>query len=640
MKKNRPYGSWRSPVTAELATANIRGFSFVEHAQDCLIWTEARPSEGREALVRWKNGEQVDLTPPPYSVRSRVHEYGGKAFAVSGGHFWFVNADDQNIYYGSINRPADVSPLVIGDASERFGELVLDSKHRRLYAIREKHGDNRQVENDICSVDLQTGKVTSAFSGHDFYIAPRISPSGSRVAFLAWDHPNMPWDGTQLYVAELESGSRRATLVTGDATTSICEPSWVNEDKLAFVSDANGFWNLHIYDESGIESIAPEDVEYGFPQWNFGGRHYLPLDDRYFVATRNDPEGKSLVIVDSVTKLISPYEETFSSYGALTNHDDDLVFVAGQDDGFAQIVCKKRTSGDLVTIATASDTQIRDDMVSRPELMKYTGSQCSQVYAYFYRPCNGEYEADASSRPPLLVLSHGGPTASTSPDFSFRIQYYTSRGWAVLDVNYGGSTGYGREYRERLKGNWGIVDVGDCVSGVRDLIARDEIDPQKVAIKGGSAGGYTTLQALTTSTVFKVGSSLYGVADARILAADTHKFESLYIEQLIPEDQIDERSPIHHTDSLNCPIIFFQGVDDKVVPPNQATLMFEKLKEKGIPTALFLFAGEGHGFRKAENIKTCMEAEYLFFAKVFNIEVEDADYSCFAHAQLANLDLS
>ena len=638
MITTKPYGSWDSPFTTELATANVRGFSYLDSCGEYLFWTEDRPSEGRTVLVRWQDGESIDLTPSPFSVRSRVHEYGGKAYTVSDSEFWFVNADDQNVYCGDIQGTQEITRVVSGDQSERFGDLAIEPSHRRLFAIRERHGLKEEADNDICCIDLATGQVSSVFAGHDFYSTPRVSPDGSRIAFLAWDHPNMPWDGTQLYVSMLGADASSATLVSGDARTSVTEPRWVDDHKLAFVSDETGYWNLYLYDELGIESIAPEDVEYGFPLWNFGGRNYLPLDDRFMVATRNAPGEKSLVIVDMVTKLISPYEESFSSYSSLTFHEDGLAFIAGSNDGFGRIVTKERGTGALSVLAVASDSELLSDMVARPETITYTGSQGSDVHAYFYRPCNSEFTGESTSRPPLLVLSHGGPTSNTQPSFSFRIQYYTSRGWAVLDVDYGGSTGYGREYRERLNGNWGIVDVGDCVCGVRELIARDEVDPQKIAIKGGSAGGYTTLQGLTISDVFKVGASHYGVADARILAQDTHKFESRYIDQLIPADQLDERSPIHHTDRLNCPIIFFQGLEDRVVPPNQATLMFEKLKDKGIPTPLFLFEGEGHGFRKAENIKTCMEAEYLFFAKVFGIEIEDADYRCFDDAEVANLD--
>ena len=639
MKKIKPFGTWSSPLTAELALANIRSVSFTESTGDSLVWVEDRPSEGRTVLVQWKDGEQCDITPPPYSVRSRVHEYGGKCYTVSGNDFWFVHTLDQNIYHGCVDQANAITRVTDGDANERFVDLVVNAAKNRMFAVRESHQDDRQVVNDICEIDLDTCKVKVRYAGHDFYAAPRLSPNEEQIAFFAWDHPNMPFDGTQLYVANLHEANAKATIVAGGANISIGQPEWMADGKLAFVSDENGFWNLYVYDELGVECIMPDDAEYGDAQWGFGGRLYQPLDERYLVATRNVPEGKSLVIVDSVTKLRSPYESAFCAYGSLTKHKGGIVFVAGRKNGFAQVIEKKKTTGELEVLAVTSTTDIPVDTISEAELIRYVGSQDAEVFAYFYRPKNGKYEADPSARPPLLVLSHGGPTSSTGSSFSLGIQYFTSRGWAVLDVNYGGSTGYGREYRNRLRSNWGIVDVGDCMCGVRHLIARDEIHPNHVAIKGGSAGGYTTLQGLTTSSVFKVGSSHYGVADARILAADTHKFESKYIHQLIPEDQIDARSPIHHVENLDCPVIFFQGDEDRVVPPNQAEMMFEKLKQKGIPTALFLFEGEGHGFRQAENIKTCMNAEYLFFAKVFGFQLENADYSCFERAETANLEL-
>ena len=641
-----PYGSWPSPIDTDVAVSTAKGYANLQAAGDSLVWVESRPDEGgRTTLVRSAGGKTVELTPAPFNVRTRVHEYGGGAYCVAGERAYFVNFADQNVYAvvigdGAPEQAAAQSAVQItrGDSNERFADLVWDGG--ALLAVREVHAGSGEPANDLVRIDLDGG-VASLHSGHDFYAAPRPSADG-RLAFLVWDHPNMPWDGTQLLVADYD-GERltNATVAAGGATESIAQPLWCGrtdsdihtskapagaslDQRLLFASDANGYWNLHAYDGSGVYCVLAEEAEYADPAWILANPSFAAIGDDHLVARRIVNGEPSLAVVDVARGLATPLDERCSSYASIVRSAGGVAFIAGFPDK-AKCVAELTLDGrQWRTVALAGKLPVAQEVISSPEAIAFE-SDAGLAHAFFYPPRNGDYDGMAGERPPLLVTTHGGPTSRADAELSWRVQFYTSRGWAVADVNYGGSSGYGRAYRERLNGAWGVVDVQDCAACVRHLIAAGRVDPARVAIRGSSAGGYTTLAALAFSNVFKAGASHYGIGDLEALNRDTHKFESRYVRTLVGDDQtLRERSPIHHVGALDCPVIFFQGTDDRIVPPNQAEAMRDALLAKGIDVEYRLFQGEGHGFRRAENIRIALADEYAFFAGVFGIPSEDA----------------
>lgn len=611
-----PYGTWPSPIDAGIALKASKGYGALTAAGKALYWLESRPEEGgRSTLIEWRDGQSREITPAPWNPRSRVHEYGGGAYCVADGAAYFVNFADQDIFAADLGG-GDVRRVTDTGGDVRYADLAWDGT--ALLAVRETHRDDGEPVNDLARVAPDTGAETTLHEGHDFYAAPRPSADG-RLAFLVWDHPNMPWDGTQLMVADRDG---QATVVAGGASESIVQPTWLGE-KLLFVSDAGGYWNLHAYDESGVYCLLEEAAEYAGPAWQFGASYYVPVGPGHVVARRVAAGVPSLVVVDIEQGFASPLHDACAGYGGLAATPAGVAFVAGYAKQSGRVVRLSLPSRETTVVASPPPAPVADDAISVPEPIAFP-SDSGEAHAYFYPPRNGASQGALGELPPLLVITHGGPTSATSATLSWGVQFYTSRGWAVVDVDYGGSTGYGRAYRERLNGRWGIVDVADCVACVRHLIAAGRADPARVAIKGGSAGGYTTLAALAFSDMFRAGASHYGIGDLRALDRDTHKFESRYVGTLTGGgDAVDARSPIHHIDQLNCPVIFFQGAQDRIVPPNQAEAMRDALREKGIPVAYLLFEGEGHGFRRAENVRRAMEAEYAFFCRVFGIEPAD-----------------
>ena len=615
------YGAWPSPVDAELVASGSRGYAELRGQDDALFWLESRPDQaGRSTLTHWHEGVSRELIPAPFNARSRVHEYGGGAFCVADGRVYFVNFADQNIYGIRFDGDEVDAPWQVteGDATERFADLVWEGT--AIFAVRERHDRASEPVNDLVRIDVASGSVQCLHSGHDFYAAPRPSGDG-RLAFLAWDHPNMPFDGTQLFLVRHDDGSdpSATTLVAGGAQESVVQPEWCAE-RLVFASDAAGFWNLHVHDDSGVFVALEEDAEYAGPAWVFGSSYYVPVGPRHVVARRVDNGVPSLVLVDLDQGLASPLDGDCSSYAALTRTPRGVAFIAGFADRPSRIVELELATSRRTDIATPPKPTVPAEVISVPEPLVFSSTQ-GDAHAFLYLPKSRDVDVPEDELPPLLVTTHGGPTSSTTASLSWRVQYYTSRGWAVADVNYGGSTGFGRAYRERLNGAWGRVDVDDCAACVRHLVGQGLVDPARIAIRGGSAGGYTTLAALAFTNVFKAGASHYGVGDLEALAADTHKFESRYLDTLVGDaDAMRARSPINHVERLNCPVIFFQGADDRVVPPNQSETMRDALAAKGIPVAYLLFDGEGHGFRRAENVRRVIEAEYAFFARIFGIE--------------------
>jgi dipeptidyl aminopeptidase/acylaminoacyl peptidase len=575
-------------------------------------------------------GERQDLTPAPFNVRTRVHEYGGGAYAVQDGLIVAANFADQRLY-----RIADgTAPQALTSdtgARLRYADLELDLPRGRILAVREDHRVDGEAINTIVAVPLSGGdEARILVDGHDFFSSPRVSPDGSRLAWLSWDHPNMPWDGTRLWSAEIaaDGGLSEVRPVVGGDRESIAQPVWSPANRLYFVSDRSGWWNLYRADPDDGIPVCPMSAEFSGPAWAFGVRSYAFLDPDTILACFSEDGrghlGRIKVEAGTLDRLALPYTE----FSGLAVEQGRAILRAGRPDGPAAIILVDPASGDVTELCTAGDLPVDARYLSRPEAIACPGEGGAIVHAFYYPPTNPDYRAPAGELPPLIVKSHGGPTGSTSSELRLATQFWTSRGFAVCDVNYGGSTGYGRAYRERLNGRWGEVDVLDCLAAARSLVEQRKADPRGLAITGGSAGGYTTLCALTFHDLFRAGASHYGVSDLEALARDTHKFESRYLDRLVgpwPEAAAlyRARSPIHHVERLSCPIIFFQGLEDAVVPPNQAELMVDALRKKGLPVAYLTFAGEQHGFRKAETIQTVLRAELAFYGRIFGFTPAD-----------------
>ncbi|MCZ6617056.1 MAG: prolyl oligopeptidase family serine peptidase [Gammaproteobacteria bacterium] len=627
MTKTLAFGSWPSPITAEAMAMGATSYSELRAFNGCLYWLENRPAEqGRTTLlIKDRDGSIRELTPGDYFVRSRVHEYGGAAYLPTERGVFFVNFTDQNIYLVDVDT-GTIAKITNSNSDIRFCDFCWDHVRERLISVSEQHVPDQEAHNLLVSINPQNRTVTTLHGGRDFYASPRLSADGARLAFLTWDHPNMPWDGTELVVAEVaETGALgQATVVAGGMAESILQPQWLIEGALLFLSDLNGFWNLYRYDSSGLYCILEDGAEYGSPPWVFGLSSYVVLDERHLLGLRFSVDGSELVVVDTTTGFASPIDDSWASYDSLAAGDGKVHFIGGSTNAPGAIV--SFTLEDRVThiVDRAGGLTVDPSWYSIAEAIEYPTRDGDTAHGYFYAPNNPDVATPTDEQPPLIVMTHGGPTARAGATLALKIQYFTSRGWAVLDVNYRGSSGFGRDYRDALLGCWGIRDVSDCEDGVRHLAGQGRIDPERVAIRGGSAGGYTTLAALTlgaSSHTFRAGASYYGIGDLRALASDTHKFESRYLNRLLGSDAaFDERSPINHIDRLQCPVIFLQGGQDKVVPPNQAEAMVLALREKGIPVAYLNFPEEGHGFRSGANIRRATEAEYGFFCSVFGIE--------------------
>jgi len=632
--KISPYGSWKSPITSELIVKELVALSQVTLDGDDVYWIELRPSEGgRQVVVRRGTERNGDLTPPEFNARTRVHEYGGGDYAVRDGVVYFSNYDDQQLYR---TVPGAAPQLISQDsenakASVRYTDPSVDVRRNRLICVREDHSVPGEAVNSLVAVPLAGGGTQVLVSGGDFYSSPRVSADGARLAWLTWNHPNMPWDGCELWVGEFAgdgsiADSRR---VAGGVNESIFQPEWSPNGTLYFVSDRTGWWNLFRLTNNGdVESVCRTQAEFGAPQWVFGMSTYAFESAERIVCAYAERGVWQLGIIHTTSGKLERLETPFTDIGSVRAAPGRAVFRAGAPSQVYAIVEFDLATRQSKILRRANNIQIEAGYISEPLAIEFPTENGLTAHGFFYAPKNRDFTAPENEKPPLLVKSHGGPTSAATSVLTASIQYWTSRGIAVLDVNYGGSTGYGRAYRERLNDNWGIVDVDDCVNGARYLVARGEADGERLMIDGGSAGGYTTLCALAFRDAFKAGASHFGVSDAEALAKETHKFESRYLDGLIgpyPDrrDLYFERSPINFTEQLSCPVIFFQGLEDKVVPPNQAEMMVEALRRKGLPVAYVAFEGEQHGFRKAENIRRSLDGELYFYSRVFNFELAE-----------------
>ena len=633
MPTTADFGTWASPISPALLTDAQIGLSGPLLDQGVVAWLEGRPEEaGRQVLVRLEDGEAVDdLTPAPFNLRSRVHEYGGGAAAMKDGIVLAVNFADQRLYRLNAGAP----PKALTPESERklrYADMAICSSRNLAFAVREDHRAEGEAVNTIVRLDLgrenEAGHVLA--EGHDFYSAPRLSPDGKTLAFLSWDHPNMPWDGTELWLASLQDDGRvgEVVKVAGGKDEAIVQPKFAPDGTLYFVSDRSGWWNLYRHGPDGVRPICPMEAEFAMPAWGFGQSTYDFLSKDQLLAGYTRDGRWSLLRIDLGTGDATPLPFPFIGLAGLAVHDGMAYMRVGALDAQAAIIRLDPANGAVETLKTAGEIPISRDLISIPESIAFPTEGGATAFAFYYPPHNPDYRAPDGSAPPLIVKSHGGPTGNTSSQFNLGLQFWTSRGFAVCDVDYGGSTGYGRAYRKRLNGRWGEVDVLDCVNAANYLAKAGKADPARMAITGGSAGGFTTLAALAFHDVFSAGASHYGVSDLEALAKETHKFESRYLDNLIGPypDAIEiykARSPIHHVEGLKSPMIFFQGLEDVIVPPNQAEMMVEALRKKGVPVAYLAFEGEQHGFRKAETIQKVRQAELAFYGRVFGFEPAD-----------------
>jgi dipeptidyl aminopeptidase/acylaminoacyl peptidase len=620
-----PFGTWKSPLTAARVTAGALRFDHLVVDGDDVYWAEGRASQGGRYVVvrRTPDGRISDVTPDTFNVRTRVHEYGGAAYAVSRGTIYCSNFDDQRLYRLSSRE----SPQPLTSSGFFYADPRVHPNGRWLICVREDHRGSGEPINTIVRVDVDGRDERVLISGADFYSNPRLSTDGKRLVWLQWDHPQMPWDGTELWIADvMDDGSLRShQKLAGGPHESIFQPEWSPGGELFYVSDRTGWWNL--YDAAG-NALLPMDAEFGKPQWTFSQSTYCFIDANTLAATFTEEGQWRFGVLRVRERLFTRINLQLEPTDGVRATSDALFFIGGSPThpmSVAHATLGERT--DVHIVRAASDDRPPADWISRATPVTFQSSGAS-VHAFYYAPRNPDYEAPPGERPPLMVISHGGPTAASLDVLDARIQFWTSRGFAVLDVNYSGSTGFGRQYRDRLKGQWGIADVADCVNGAQYLVRQGLADPERLVIRGGSAGGYTTLAALTFHDVFKAGASHYGVSDVEVLAQDTHKFESRYLDSLIgpyPDmrERYRERSPIHFTDRLNAALILFQGLEDKVVPANQAEMMAAAVRAKGLPVAYVPFAGEQHGFRKAENIIRALEGELYFYGAVFGFTPAD-----------------
>ncbi len=628
--RSAPYGSWKAGISAEqLAAATVR-FGQIAIAGTSIFSSEGRPGEaGRNVVVECDAaGRCHDLTTAPFDVRTRAHEYGGGAFTVAAdGELFFSHDVDRRLY--RTRRGETPRPITAGGAF-RYADAAIDAARARLIAVREDHSAPGEAVNAIVAIDLGSGEETVLASGHDFFSNPRLSPDGRQLAWLSWDHPHMPWQGSDLWVASFGAEGRLGETrhVAGGAAESIFQPEWSPAGELHFASDRSGWWNLCRERAGRVEPLHPMAAEFGEPQWAFAMAMYGFEADGAIVCLYEQGGRSHLARLDPASGAFTGIETPYCSLRELH-----------VGEGFAACFAASEREGEALVrfdLASRSFTVLRraSAMVSEPaglaiaEAIEFPTEGGLSAHAFFYAPRHAGFVGEPGTLPPLLVISHGGPTGASNAALNPRLQYWTQRGFAVVDVNYGGSSGYGRAYRERLDGAWGIVDVDDVVHAARYLVARGDVDPGRLAIRGASAGGFTTLAALAFRDTFHAGASHYGVSDLEALARDTHKFESRYLDSLVGPyparaDLYRARSPVNFAERLSSALILFQGAEDEAVPPNQAETMFAAVRAKGLPVAYLLFEGEQHGFRQARHIRRALEAELAFYGRVFGFMPAD-----------------
>ncbi len=630
------YGSWPSTISAESLARSTLGLGQIQVTEDGLFWLESRPAEGgRQVVVKAGMGEEgkesEDMFSDPYNARNKVHEYGGGDFLVHRGVLYFTHQSDQRIYRVDHSRaPQAITP----EGPFRYADLAVDELRERLLAVREEHHGRGEPHNSLVALPL-AGDAPPAVLAHgcDFYACPRISPDGHHLSWLSWNHPDMPWDGCELYVAELNPGGDPGAIhhVAGSREESIFQPQWSPDNRLHFVSDRTGWWNLFVWDGKKSRNLCPMEAEFALPQWVFGQSTYAFVGDESILSAYNQGGRWTLCLLNRQGGKRQDFDLPFSQIESVRADAVTGYFIASSPTCFPGICALNLSNGKLRLIKSSlTDFHIDggSDQWALPEPIDFLGYDGQLSHAWFVPPHNPHYQGPKGESPPLIVKVHSGPTAATSTGLDLGVQFWTSRGFAVLSVDYGGSTGYGRSYRQRLDGLWGRVDAEDCLLAALYLQQAGRVDGGKMAITGNSAGGFTALSALAFHKGFSAGTSLYGVADLEALAHDTHKFEAHYLDRLVApypagEAVYRERSPLHHAQGITCPVLLLQGLEDKVVPPAQSDAMFRILREKGLPVAYLRFEGEGHGFKLPANRKKARDAELYFYRRIFGLHDPD-----------------
>ena len=613
-----PYGAWESPITAELTTRNAVGLRSVQLDGDDLYWIESRPDEGGRRVIvkRDSEGNQMDAIPAEFSSRTRVHEYGGGSYGVWDGTIYFSNHSDQILY---AHTPGD-TPKALTAQGYRYADCIMDASHNQLICVQEDHTQDGEPVNTLVSVGLEGGNVRTLFSGTDFVSSPALNPAGDTVVWITWDHPNMNWDDTKMWMASLtEQGSLSGTeTAVNRASLSVQEPRWNEEGKLHYISDPEGWWNFQAYTDGESTSATSELVEFG-KSGALGAHSWAYLSNNEIIAKFEKDGTSHLAKVNltsgAVEEIATPYVNISKVYS-----NGNKIYMIGATTTTASEIAEY-VNDEFVTIKKSQEPIVDAVFISEPEAITFPNEKGEDVHAFYYPPKNPNFIAPENTLPPTIVRLHGGPTGATNAAFRANRQFWTSRGFAIIDINYGGSTGYGRDYRERLRGQWGVVDIDDTEAALDFLVKEGRADREKLLIAGGSAGGYSVLVALSQHDIFAAGANYFGISDLEVLGRDTHKYESRYLDSLIgryPED-IDiykARSPINSLDGFNSPLITFQGLLDEVVPPNQSELIVTALREKGVPVAYYPYEGEYHGFGKKENIIHSLESELVFYGRI------------------------
>lgn len=629
-KKIDGYGNWPSPISAEAVGGQTLRLQLVQAAGPWVYWTEGRPSEGgRVALMRARaTGRPEDMLPPPFSARSRIHEYGGGEFLVAGDRIFFVNDADQQVY----ETRAGGAPSRLTDRPEmRFADFAFDGRHERLISVAEWRAPAAQhPENLVVAISLRAGtlgKVEPVARGQDFYASPRLSPDGMLLAFVTWSLPDMPWDESVVALADVGTDGHvgRPRRIAGGKGTAASEPTWLPNGHLLFLSDRSGFDNLHVYEPGKrVRPLHVKAADFGRPLWNLGNKSFAVHANGQIGASFLDRGEARFGLIDPVSGEMTPLILPLRSIDQVVAHGDGFMALATRDQAPPALVDISLKSAPRV-IRSASPVSLAKGMVARGRMLDIATASGAVVHALYYAPTNGLWQAPKDTLPPAILVAHGGPTAAADRGLKLKTQYWTSRGFAVLDVDYSGSTGYGRAYRRRLEGQWGVRDVADMIAAADHLEREGLADGRKLIISGGSAGGYTVLMTLARSQRFAAGSCSYGISDLSLLLEHTHKFESGYLHRLMgttPGDWRDvfaARSPLTLADRITSPLILFQGRDDKVVPPEQSRIITERLMRSGVTTEYWEFDGEGHGFRRAGTIATVLERELAFFSRVLKL---------------------
>jgi dipeptidyl aminopeptidase/acylaminoacyl peptidase len=617
-KKIAKYGSWLSPINAKIISEETVTFSEINLKDGTVYWLELRPwQKGRVALMSYNKMLKKELLPEKYSVKSKINEYGGGALLVTKNKIYFVNYDDQQIYCreqnGSIKKITSIDNV-------RFADGCFNYQDESLYYVMEDHRD-KKVKNSIVKITVD-GCVKEFAAGNDFYSNPRISPDGKELAYITWNHPNMPWDGTELWVVDLTSGQKK--LIAGGVSESVLDPKWSPDGQLYYVSDRNGWWNL--YRAKSLEPVVKIEGEFVLPPWELGSSLIGFSGKDIYCSYVQNAVNKFLRIFpnDNIRFRNLP----FTRIDGLAADKNYVALIAVSPQLPISIILFDKKTDKFKIIRRGSTVKIDPQNIAEPISIEFPTTNGQKAYAFYYAPKNKNYKAPKDELPPLIVMCHGGPSYHVTPSYSWNILFWTSRGYAVVDVNYGGSTGYGKAYRERLNGQWGIVDVDDCTNAAIYCVEHGLADKNRLAIEGGSAGGFTVLSSMIAKNNFKVGANYYGVTDLLLMLKETHKFESNYFDKLIGpfplcKQLYIERSPVNNIDKIKNSVIIFQGGKDAIVPPSQSQIIYDSLVAKKIPTAYLLFKDERHGFDIAENIQKALEAQLYFFSKIFKIKLVD-----------------